>query len=292
VQSSLTSLTKSQENILKSVSNIFGKDIKENVHFLVTFADENSSSVLEAIKKAKLPCLMDSNELPCHQRFNNGSIYQSKRSMSNTQSLQLQWEDRIENFRWFFEKLSDMPTKSLQKAKVVKKCQEMKKCLETQLDSARNGINVKLMKMEELRKTVEIIALNKDKVDVNEDFDIKVPKVDHNHEKTKTYTEIRKKYEEVKRKTLDPEALTKALKEDIEKLKKKTIEDIKIITNSSNALETERLRVPLTTEEYIQTMIENENKDKAPGSLERINSLKALLEFYETNKSFSDNSTY
>nr|CAH0106896.1 unnamed protein product [Daphnia galeata] len=293
VQSSLTSLTKSQEYILKSVSNIFGKDIKENVHFLVTFADENSSSVLEAIKKAKLPCLMDSNELPCHQRFNNGSIFQSKHSMNNTQSLQLQWEDRIQNFRSFFEKLSDMPTKSLQKAKVVKTCQEMKKCLETQLNSARNGINVKLMKMEELRKTVEIIALNKDKVDVNEDFDIKVPKVDHTqHEKTKTYSEIRKKYEEVKRKTLDPEALTKALKEDIEKLKKETIEDIKNITNSSNALKTEKLRVPLTTEEYIQTMIENENKDKTPGSLERINSLKALSEFYETNKSFSDNSTY
>ncbi|KZR95485.1 Uncharacterized protein APZ42_010776, partial [Daphnia magna] len=55
VQSALARLTSSQTYIFNSVLSIFGKDIGENVRFLVTFADAGRPSVLAAIKEASLP---------------------------------------------------------------------------------------------------------------------------------------------------------------------------------------------------------------------------------------------
>ncbi len=171
VQSALVRLTASQKYIFNSVLTIFGKDIGENVRFLVTFADGDQPPVLEAITAAKLPCLMDTNGLPCHQSFNNCAIYKSKTS-ANTKRLQYCWEDAIENFKSFFDQMADMPIKSLQMTKEVL---DLKKHLEIQLDFMHRDINQQLMKMEELRKTEEIIALNRDKVDANKNFDVKVP---------------------------------------------------------------------------------------------------------------------
>jgi hypothetical protein len=171
VQSALARLTASQKYIFNSVLAIFGKDIGENVRFLVTFADGDQPPVLEAIKEAKLPCLMDSSGLPCHQSFNNCAVYKSKTS-ANTKRLRYHWEDGIENFKTFFDEISDMPTKSLQMTKEVL---DLKKHLEIQLDFMHRDINKQLMKMEELRKTEEIIALNRDKVDANKNFEVKVP---------------------------------------------------------------------------------------------------------------------
>jgi hypothetical protein len=172
VQSALVRLTVSQKYIFNSVLGMFGKDIGENVRFLVTFADgDQHPPVLEAIKEAKLPCLMDTNGLPCHQSFNNCAVYKSK-SSSKTKRLQYCWEDGIENFKKLFDDISDMPTKSLQMTKEVL---DIKKYLEIQLDFMHKDINKQLMKMEELRKTEEIIALNRDKVDANHNFEVKVP---------------------------------------------------------------------------------------------------------------------
>jgi hypothetical protein len=171
VQSALVRLTDSQKYIFNSVLSIFGKDVGENVRFLVTFADGSSPPVLEAIKEAKLPCLMDSKGLPCHQGFNNYVIYKTQQP-ENSKRLQLDWDDGMENFKLFFHELNDMPTKSLQMTKEVL---EVRKCLEIQLDFMQRGINEQLMKMEELRKTEGIIALNRDKVDANKNFEVKVP---------------------------------------------------------------------------------------------------------------------
>jgi len=74
VQSALVRLTSSQKYIFNSVLSIFGKDLEKNILFLTTFADGNSPLVLEAIKEAKLPCLMDQNGSPYHQSFKNGAI--------------------------------------------------------------------------------------------------------------------------------------------------------------------------------------------------------------------------
>ncbi|KAK4010016.1 hypothetical protein OUZ56_019163 [Daphnia magna] len=113
VQSALARLTSSQTYIFNSVLSIFGKDIGENVRFLVTFADGRQPPVLAAIKIANLPCQMDDEGEPCHQSFNNGVVYASNQVPGDRLSP-IEWENAMQNFRLFFAELSKMPIKSLQ----------------------------------------------------------------------------------------------------------------------------------------------------------------------------------
>ncbi|KAK4010013.1 hypothetical protein OUZ56_019161 [Daphnia magna] len=174
VQSSLARLTSSQTYIFNSVLSIFGKDIGENVRFLVTFADGRQPPVLAAIKIANLPCQMDDKGEPCHQSFNNGVVYASNQVPGDRLSP-IEWDNAMQNFRSFFVELSKMPIKSLQLTKEVLNSRES---LHITIQGLEATIQAHLMKMEELRKIEEIIALNKEHVNANKNFEItvKVPK--------------------------------------------------------------------------------------------------------------------
>uniref|UniRef100_A0A0P5IWV6 Uncharacterized protein n=1 Tax=Daphnia magna TaxID=35525 RepID=A0A0P5IWV6_9CRUS len=170
VQSSLARLTSSQTYIFNSVLSIFGKDIGENVRFLVTFADGGRPSVLAAIKEAKLPCQMDANKDPCHQSFNNRVVFVSNQTPGDRLSP-IEWDNAMQNFNSFFSELSKMPIKSLQLTKEVLNSRES---LHITIQGLEATIQAHLMKMEELRKIEEIIALHKDHVNANKNFEITV----------------------------------------------------------------------------------------------------------------------
>lgn len=167
VQASQVRLTSSQSYIFNSVLSIFGKDIRENVRFLVTFNVGGQPPVLEAIKEAKLPCLLDSNGEPCHQSFNNRTVYVSNQTGDRLSPIE--WDISMQNFQCFFAELSKMPVKSLQLTKEVLNKREI---LLNSVDCLETTCQVHLMKMEELRKIEEIISLHKDDVDANRDFEI------------------------------------------------------------------------------------------------------------------------
>ncbi|XP_057368811.1 uncharacterized protein LOC130689886 [Daphnia carinata] len=174
VQSALARLTSSQTYIFNSILSIFGKDIGENVSFLVTFADGRQPSVLAAIKIANLPCRLDSNKEPCYQSFNNGVVYVSNQ-IPGDQRSPLDWNDAMKNFQLFFTELCEMPIKSL---KLTKDVLEFREIYRNTIQFLKTTIQAHLMKMEELREIEEKIALNKDYVNANKDFEItvKVPK--------------------------------------------------------------------------------------------------------------------
>ncbi|XP_045028194.1 uncharacterized protein LOC123471223 [Daphnia magna] len=359
VQSALARLTSSQTYIFNSVLSIFGKDIGENVRFLVTFADGGEPSVLAAIKEAKLPCLMDANKDPCHQSFNNRWVFVSNQTPGDHLSP-IEWDNLMQNFQSFFTELSKMPIKSLQLTKEVLNSRES---LRITIQGLAATIQAHLMKMEELRRIEEIIALYKDHVDANKNFEItvKVPKkkrievemyaalnclmcevtchypcnpvlwtgfcpvfwgletfsslkssflackvcpgkcatTDHaneltkwiyvQEEETRTLNEIRKKYEDAMAKTLSFEELKNALQGEAEQLKFKIMKAMDEITRCSNLLNEIALRGDsLSTPEYINLMIENENKEKKPGYLERIKSFEDLLRKAELTKDVTD----
>jgi hypothetical protein len=171
VQSALVRLTVSQKYIFNAVLSIFGKDVKENVRFLVTFADGKRPLVLEAIKEAGLPCRMDSKGLPCHQKFNNGAIYTNNRDEED-ESSPIEWKSGMKNFKSFFNELSDMRTKSLQMTIEVL---EYRKQLEMKLKWMQDVIPQHLTKMEELKTKESFIELHKMEVDANQNFEIRVP---------------------------------------------------------------------------------------------------------------------
>jgi hypothetical protein len=145
--------------------------MRENIRFLITHADGSSPQVLVAIEEAQLPCQMDSKGSPCHHNFNNDGVYTNP-SSNNDYMLSGKWKMSMKNFESFFDELSGMKTTSLQMTKEVL---EMRKCLEVQLDFMRDGIDQQLAKMGELRKTEAIIDQNKEKIDINQNFEITVP---------------------------------------------------------------------------------------------------------------------
>ncbi|XP_057368803.1 uncharacterized protein LOC130689884 [Daphnia carinata] len=170
VQSTLARLTASQAHIFDSVLSIFGKDIKENVRFLATFADGGQPSVLAAIKQAKLPCLLKSNGEPCHQVFNNRVMYVSNQALGDQRSP-LDWNDTMKNFQLFFTELCEMPIKSL---KLTKDVLQLREIYRNRIQVLKTTIQARLMKMEELREIEKKIASNKDYVNANKDFEITV----------------------------------------------------------------------------------------------------------------------
>ncbi|EFX78114.1 hypothetical protein DAPPUDRAFT_53485 [Daphnia pulex] len=171
VQSALVRLTVSQKYIFNAVLSIFGRDVKDNVRFLVTFSDGRKPPVLEAIKEAELPCRMDSKKLPYHQKFNNGAIYVNNQDEED-ESSPIEWKNGMKNFKSFFNELSDMRTKSLQMTIEVL---EYRKQLEMKLRWTKDAIPKHLTKMEELRTKESFIELHKMEVDANQNFEIRVP---------------------------------------------------------------------------------------------------------------------
>jgi hypothetical protein len=164
-------LTHSQKYIFNSVLSIFGADVQENVRFLATFADGKRPSVLEAILAAEvIPCRLDSNGLPCYQKFNNGVIYVNNQDDEDEISPNL-WKDGIENYKLFFDELSEMPTTSLQMTQDVL---ENRKQMELKLQWMQTAIKIQLSQKEELRKKEALIELYNAEINANQNFEIKM----------------------------------------------------------------------------------------------------------------------
>jgi hypothetical protein len=171
VKSSDARLTDSQKYIFESVLKIFGKDMGDNIHFLVTFNDggETEPHVLDAITQAELPCQTDSKGSPSHFKFNNGAM--DIKPLEGDYMSSSKWKLSMDGFESFFKELNNMPTQSLQMTKEVLK---MRKCLEIQLEFLWGMIDEQLAKIYELRNTEAIIAQNKEKIDSNQNFEITV----------------------------------------------------------------------------------------------------------------------
>ena len=183
VQSNLARLTESQKYIFNSVLEIFGKDVEENVHFLLTFSDGTEPLVLAAIKEAKLPCRME-NGAPCYQSFQNNAFFLSNHHSpaGRWSPIQYQWDEGMKNFQSFFEKLSSVQTKSLQLTKEVLTKRETLRLVIAALEST---INDRLHKMDELRKTDETIKLHQHQLDAHQNFETTV----ETHKNTKVPVE-------------------------------------------------------------------------------------------------------
>ncbi|XP_060940668.1 verrucotoxin subunit beta-like [Limanda limanda] len=123
-QASLARLTPRQTHMFDSVLSIFGKDVAENIQILVTFADGQHLSVLEAINAANVPCPKTTEGLPVHFKFNNSALFAQNKSCAAESAREeddegdfdeMFWNMGIESLMKFFTDLNGMPTKNLTK---------------------------------------------------------------------------------------------------------------------------------------------------------------------------------
>ncbi|XP_072115057.1 uncharacterized protein [Mobula birostris] len=187
-QASLARLTQTQKYVFDSILSIFGKDIAENIQILVTFADGKRPPVLEALKVAEVPCPKDKNGMPIHFKFNNSVIFAqrpvsgnaAKKRSSDDSGEEEEDDDNFDAMFWkmgtnsmkkFFRALDTMEPKSLVLTKEVLRERNQ---LEATMKGLQNQIQVGLTKLEELKKTQQVLEQHQNKLDENKDFEFEV----------------------------------------------------------------------------------------------------------------------
>ncbi|XP_062424597.1 uncharacterized protein LOC134136684 [Rhea pennata] len=176
VQASLARLTHTQKYVFDSVLSIFGKDVRDNIQILVTFADGQTPPVLEAIKTAEVPYAKDAKGNPVHFKFNNSSLFVCSAGADDSSSHfdAMFWEMGAISMQKFFQSLSNMESRSL---KLTKEVLQERRQLEVAVEGLQPQIEVALKKLEELRKTQEALVHHKDEMEANKDFEYEVDKV-------------------------------------------------------------------------------------------------------------------
>ncbi|XP_055521578.1 uncharacterized protein LOC129715747 [Leucoraja erinacea] len=182
VQASLARLTPTQKYVFDSILSIFGKDIAENIQIMVTFADGQRPPVLEALKADKVPCPKDKNGLSVHFKFNNSAIF-AQRPTSGDEGRsddsgeedddfdQMLWKMGSNSMKKFFAALSMMQARSLLLTREVLKERSQ---LESVVAGLQPLIQAGLTKLEELKKTQQVLNQNQSKLEENKYFEHEV----------------------------------------------------------------------------------------------------------------------
>jgi len=147
VQAALARLTPTQKYIFESILAIFGNDVKENISFLVTFTDGQTPPVLDGIKEA--------------------NIAHHNQKVGDSDFGPMFWRLGMKSFDSFFSSLSLMKTRSLT---LTNEVLEERKHINVTIEGLTLKIHKQLTKMEELRKTKQMIENHSDQINANKDF--------------------------------------------------------------------------------------------------------------------------
>ncbi|XP_060639360.2 uncharacterized protein [Anolis sagrei] len=339
VQASSVRLTPSQRYIFDSVLSIFGKDIKDNIQVLVTFADGQTPLVLEAIKESDVPYVKDARGTPIHFKFNNSALFVSNsRECAGSPSFdQMFWEMGKMSMKTYFDSLNNLETRSLTLTNEVLR---ERKELEIALAGLEKQIKVALTKVQEL-ETVQK-AVDQFKADI-ENFECEIPKEESVKQDTeycatncskceftchypcwdtgnrlnrfcaairffsgkcnvcpgrcsvsdhvqgyfiyemKTIIEkitieiLKRQYEKSIEGKFTSESLLRCLKIEEKEAKKKVEELTEKASQSHRRLQEIALKPNLpSTEDYLDLLIQEEEKYQKPGYPERVNNLKSM----------------
>ncbi|XP_039373366.1 uncharacterized protein LOC120392695 [Mauremys reevesii] len=173
VQASLAHLTHAQKYMFDSVLPIFGKDIKDNIQILITFADGQMPPVLQAINESEVPCAKDAQGVPVHFKFSNSALFANNAGAGkgHWNFDAMFWEMGASSMETFFMSLRSLNTKSLTLTQEV--LWERKK-LEVAVQGLQLQIKAGLTKLEELRQTKRALEQLRGDMEANKDFEYEV----------------------------------------------------------------------------------------------------------------------
>lgn len=327
-------LTTEQTYIFSSIMSLFGKDIKENICTLVTFADGAEPAVLASLNESGLPFGSLFN-------FNNSALFAQNKKAKNNSFSSMFWNMGCKSFEFFFIHISQLKTKSLCQTNDVLEEREQ---LKTMISNIQPQITAGLSKLSELDQQLVLFKKCKDEIANNQNFEytvdetrqdmVSLPQGQHvtnctncnvtchdqctiadDDEKrncsamdsfgnckicdkncewllhkntpfvfkyvtiteTRTYADMKQKYEKAVGQTLTHENYIAQLTHDVEDL----FDGIKTKMSKINRCKTRLKEIALNPHilseiEHIDLMIESEQKDKQPGYLHRVHMLKQV----------------
>ncbi|XP_016391305.1 uncharacterized protein LOC107726283, partial [Sinocyclocheilus rhinocerous] len=105
-------LSRKEHYIVHSVLSLFGRDIENNIVFLLTHSDGGPpTNALNAIKKAEIPCRRDGKRKPIHFLFNNRQ--KEIRDKQYEHNYRSSWEMGARSMNEFFTFLEEKNRKSV-----------------------------------------------------------------------------------------------------------------------------------------------------------------------------------
>ncbi|KAK4030164.1 hypothetical protein OUZ56_023140 [Daphnia magna] len=160
-------LTATQRYIIDSVLSIFGKDMKENLRLLVTFADNDDPPVVEACKLANFPATPALDDIT-YSKFNSAVLYCSNVIQENELSFdELFWDMGQENFHKFFTMLAEMDGRNLTSTReVIQRRQQ----LEQSLKDIECELEGYLLNIEEIEKNRQKLRKYDHNMETNKNF--------------------------------------------------------------------------------------------------------------------------
>eukprot|EP01084_Bolivina_argentea_P116798 207461_1 len=157
VKATDTRLSASQKYIFNSVLNLWGKDVKENIFILMTFADAEDPQVLDAIKQ-------EGTIADCEYFKLNNSVYKKdprKMKINNQQSMifdKMFWDMGTICFNALFKGLNAVASKSLTVSKeVLRKRDE----ITSRIDIMQSEVFKLLEEQQEIKKQQAWISKHK-----------------------------------------------------------------------------------------------------------------------------------
>lgn len=165
-QSALARLSATQQYVFDSVLSIFGNDVAENIRILITFADGQTPPVLEAIKKAKVPCPKNSDGQPAHYKFNNSALFAENKTSASSFD-EMFWDMGKASMKSFFDTLNKTEPKSLT---LTKQVLQERKMLEESVDDLQRKVQEGLAKLNLIEQTEEQIKKHEAEIKRNENF--------------------------------------------------------------------------------------------------------------------------
>ncbi|XP_043100844.1 LOW QUALITY PROTEIN: uncharacterized protein LOC122348988 [Puntigrus tetrazona] len=172
IQASKNRLSDRQHYIISSILSLFGKDIVDNIVFLITHSDGlPPKNVLGAIKKAKIPCRRDKSGDPVHFLFNNRQAEERHTRERHVRAQRVAWEDSVEEMKNLLQSLDQKDRRSLELTSDV-----LIERVRFEASISNLQLRVQEKESKKLKKVQiqEAMRQNKEKIDTCTNFTIKV----------------------------------------------------------------------------------------------------------------------
>ena len=163
VQSALPRLTPTQRYIFDSILALFGKDIKENIFMLLTFADGQKPPVLDGLEEAELP-------FQKYFKFNNSALFAENAGTSSDDCNfdEMFWKMGTKSFDSFLNNcLNTVNSKTLRLTKDVLNERHQ---IEVDIEGIQADIQKGLNTLEMLKTEVQVVKNHEADINKNKDF--------------------------------------------------------------------------------------------------------------------------
>ncbi|XP_016112847.1 uncharacterized protein [Sinocyclocheilus grahami] len=174
IEASKNRLSDRQHYIISSILSLFGRDIVNNIVFLITHSDGlPPTNVIGAIKKARIPCRQDKSAEPVYFLFNNRQAEGRHTKERQVRAQRDAWEDSMEGNKHFLQSLTARNRRSLELTSdvLMERIQ-----FEASICNLTLRVQEKELKIAEKRQIQEAMVQNKEMIEECKNFTIKVKK--------------------------------------------------------------------------------------------------------------------